>query len=117
MERLTFLGMGFNFYDHDRFAVESQGTVSDRTQEHLGASDRGVIAMRRLMIRAIEDLQNGEAPTLSAENGSRSGRRPCGGVAESADGHGEQGCLVTIPAATRQARGDGVVSLYEDDAF
>ncbi len=70
MERLTFLGMGFNFYDHDRFAVESQGGVSDRTREHLGASDRGVIAMRRLMIRAIEGLQGGEAPTLSASNGA-----------------------------------------------
>ena len=69
MERLTFLGMGFNFYDHDRFAVESQGDISDRTREHLGASDRAVIAMRRLMFRTIEDLQDGEVPTLSASNG------------------------------------------------
>ena len=70
MERLTFLGMGFNFYDHDRFAVESQGEISDRTREHLGASDRAVIAMRRLMIKTIEDLQDGEVPTLSASNGA-----------------------------------------------
>ena len=61
MERLTFLGMGFNFYDHDRFAVESQGDISDRTIENLGASDRGVIAMRRQMLRALESMAQ-EAP-------------------------------------------------------
>ena len=65
MDRLTFLGMGFNFYDHDRFAVESQGDVSDRTEENLGVSDRGVIAMRRQMIRAIEAMKQGEPLPLS----------------------------------------------------
>ncbi len=55
MERHTFLGMGYNFEVHDLFATESQRPVSDRTREHLGASDRGVTAMRRLMLRAIRD--------------------------------------------------------------
>jgi phthalate 4,5-dioxygenase len=65
MDKLTFLGMGYNFQDHDRFAVESQGEVSDRTTENLGASDRGVIAMRRQLARAIEGLARGEAPPMS----------------------------------------------------
>lgn len=71
MDRLTFLGMGFNFYDHDRFAVESQGEVSDRTTENLGSSDRGVIAMRRQMMRAIEQVTRGEtAPLMRPEDGA-----------------------------------------------
>ncbi len=31
MATKTFLGMGYNFQDHDRYAVESQGAISDRT--------------------------------------------------------------------------------------
>ena len=42
--------MGYNFYDHDRYAVESQGAISDRTIENLGASDRAIIAMRKQLL-------------------------------------------------------------------
>jgi phthalate 4,5-dioxygenase len=66
MGRRTFLGMGFSFQDHDRFATESQGPISDRTREHLGASDRGVVAMRRQMLNAIEEMRAGREPLLSA---------------------------------------------------
>jgi phenylpropionate dioxygenase-like ring-hydroxylating dioxygenase large terminal subunit len=62
MERTTFLGMGFNFQNHDRFATESQRPISDRTKEHLGASDRNVTAMRRLILQAIKDADAGRAP-------------------------------------------------------
>jgi phthalate 4,5-dioxygenase len=65
MERTTFLGMGFNFYDHDRFAVESQGLISDRSVENLGASDRGVMAMRRQMLRALDAMARGEQLPLT----------------------------------------------------
>jgi phenylpropionate dioxygenase-like ring-hydroxylating dioxygenase large terminal subunit len=68
MENTTFLGMGFNFYDHDRFAVESQGAISDRTRENLGVSDRAIMAMRRQMLRAIEDMERGEDPLLAGRN-------------------------------------------------
>ena len=70
METHTFLGMGFNFYDHDRFAVESQGAVSDRTVENLGASDRAVMAMRRQLLRAIEGVASGQAPPMAGANGA-----------------------------------------------
>ena len=65
MDRLTFLGMGYNFEVHDRFATESQHPISDRTREHLGAADRGVTAMRRLMLQAIKDVQAGRAPVMT----------------------------------------------------
>src|SRR5712691_3812493 len=40
--------------NQDFIAWVGQGTVADRTQEHLGSSDRGVILMRR---RFFEDLE------------------------------------------------------------
>jgi 5,5'-dehydrodivanillate O-demethylase len=39
-----------------------QGTVADRTQEHLGESDRGVILMRRRMLEEAEKVRAGEEP-------------------------------------------------------
>jgi nitrite reductase/ring-hydroxylating ferredoxin subunit len=41
---------------------DQRGPISDRRTEHLGASDTGVIATRRRILRQIKDLQNGEAP-------------------------------------------------------
>jgi hypothetical protein len=36
--------------NQDEAVQESMGAVYDRTQEHLGTSDKAVIAMRRLML-------------------------------------------------------------------
>jgi hypothetical protein len=41
---------------------ESQGEIPDRRLEHLGASDRGVIMMRRIWHKAMEDVANGKDP-------------------------------------------------------
>ena len=41
---------------------ETQGAISDRTIEHLGASDRGVVLLRRTMFENIERVQKGEDP-------------------------------------------------------
>jgi phthalate 4,5-dioxygenase len=61
----TFTGMGRNFQDHDRFAVESQGRVLDRTTEHLATTDKAVIAMRRQMLAAIETVREGGRPLMT----------------------------------------------------
>ena len=61
----TFTGMGRNFQDHDRFAVESQGRVLDRTTEHLATTDKGLIAMRRQMLANIETVSNGGKPLMT----------------------------------------------------
>jgi 5,5'-dehydrodivanillate O-demethylase oxygenase subunit len=39
-----------------------QGTVADRSQEHLGRSDRGVIMLRRRFLADIEAIERGEDP-------------------------------------------------------
>jgi hypothetical protein len=41
---------------------ESQGDIPDRRFEHLGTSDRGVIMMRRIWHKAMEDVANGKDP-------------------------------------------------------
>ncbi len=46
----------------DHMAWETQGPVADRTREHLGASDRGIVLLRRLLREQIERVQRGEDP-------------------------------------------------------
>ena len=48
--------------DQDRCAQESQGPVLDRTTEHLGVSDEGVILLRRMHRQSIEAVQRGQDP-------------------------------------------------------
>jgi hypothetical protein len=48
--------------DQDRCAQESQGPVLDRTREHLGVSDEGVILLRRMFKQCIEAVQKGHDP-------------------------------------------------------
>jgi phthalate 4,5-dioxygenase oxygenase subunit len=69
MRTSSFLGMGLSFQDHDRFAAECQGPIYDRTKEHLGMTDRPVIAMRKLLFTAIEDVQAGRDPLLVTRDG------------------------------------------------
>ncbi len=52
-------GMGLHFPSQDAFAIETQGSIQDRTQEHLGSSDAVIIGMRRALLKAIEDVKNG----------------------------------------------------------
>jgi hypothetical protein len=58
----TYTGMGANFQDHDRFAVEGEGRIFDRSRERLGKTDEGVIGMRKQMLAAIDDVLAGRDP-------------------------------------------------------
>lgn len=58
----TFLGMGEEDINvHDQWAVESMGPIQDRTREHLGTSDKVIMAHRRLLLKAIEEVAAGRA--------------------------------------------------------
>ena len=46
----------------DSAAQVSQGSIVDRTREHLGHSDRGVIQVRKLWMSVIEASRRGEEP-------------------------------------------------------
>ncbi|MFZ6646271.1 Rieske 2Fe-2S domain-containing protein [Undibacterium sp. TJN25] len=56
----TYTGMGNDINVHDQWAIESQGTIQNRTREHLGTTDKGIIAFRRLLIEAIDKNAAGE---------------------------------------------------------
>ena len=43
----------------DRVVQESMGPVYDRTQEHLGVSDKAVIFYRRLILRKLKEMEKG----------------------------------------------------------
>jgi nitrite reductase/ring-hydroxylating ferredoxin subunit len=60
----TFTGMGFDINVHDQWACESQGPIADRTREHLGTSDKAIIAYRRLLLRSIAQAEAGETPLM-----------------------------------------------------
>ena len=48
--------------DQDRVAQESQGLIYDRTKEHLGASDEGVIMLRAMVKDSIDAALRGNDP-------------------------------------------------------
>ncbi len=69
----TFTGIeGVN--TQDMAIQESMGPIYDRSHEHLGSSDTAVIAMRRLLIQAAQDVAAGRDP-LGAD-GASDGVRP-----------------------------------------
>ena len=48
--------------NQDSLACAGQGRISDRTQEHLATSDRGIMMMRRQLDRDIDAVARGEDP-------------------------------------------------------
>ncbi|MFY9509497.1 MAG: Rieske 2Fe-2S domain-containing protein, partial [Rubrivivax sp.] len=61
----TYLGMGEEDINlHDQWAVESMGAIQDRSREHLGTSDKVIMANRRLLLQAIETVKNGGTPPM-----------------------------------------------------
>jgi phenylpropionate dioxygenase-like ring-hydroxylating dioxygenase large terminal subunit len=62
MKNHTYTGMGTGFQAHDAFATTSQSSVQDRTAENLVSSDKAILAARKLIERAIKDVQAGREP-------------------------------------------------------
>lgn len=59
----TYLGMGEDDINvHDQWACESMGPIQDRTREHLGTTDAAIMANRRVLIKAIDDVAAGQLP-------------------------------------------------------
>jgi hypothetical protein len=61
----SYLGMGEQDINvHDQWACESLGPIADRTREHLGTSDKAIIAYRRLLQRSIDQMEAGARPAM-----------------------------------------------------
>lgn len=64
----TFLGMGEDDINvHDQWACESMGAVQDRTREHLGTTDKVIMANRRILIQAMDAVAAGQLPPGMAQ--------------------------------------------------
>ncbi|MEO6017895.1 MAG: Rieske 2Fe-2S domain-containing protein [Polaromonas sp.] len=83
--RSTYLGMGEEDINvHDQWAVESMGAIQDRTREHLATSDKVIMANRRVLLKAIDTVQNGGvAPGIAdaAQAGAMCGPDTVDGIA------------------------------------
>ena len=57
----TFTGIkGINTQDYA--LQEGMGPIVDRSKEHLGASDKAIVTLRRLMLEAIRTVERDETP-------------------------------------------------------
>ena len=50
------------FFNQDLMAFETQGPCLDRSEEHLGASDRGIVLYRQMLREQIEVVKRGGDP-------------------------------------------------------
>jgi phthalate 4,5-dioxygenase oxygenase subunit len=100
----TFLGMGEDDINvHDQWACESMGAIQNRTREHLGTTDKVIIANRRILAKAIDDVAAGFMPPGFANPevaASRTGPDTVDGIAPA---HNWQ----TWSTNTMQAKRDG----------
>jgi phenylpropionate dioxygenase-like ring-hydroxylating dioxygenase large terminal subunit len=55
-------GLGAYFPVHDIWATDSQGPIQDRTQEHLGYTDKAIVAARKVLHHAIQAVLEGKEP-------------------------------------------------------
>jgi hypothetical protein len=62
MKNGWYAGLGDGFQAHDAFATEGGGPIQDRTQEHLGYTDRVILMSRRLLLDAVKAVQAGRDP-------------------------------------------------------
>jgi phthalate 4,5-dioxygenase len=65
----TYTGLGMDVNTHDQWAVESPGAIHDRSREHLGTTDVGIVKYRKLLMNGMRGMKDGKrAPfTLTAE--------------------------------------------------
>lgn len=62
--------------NQDFLAWVGQGTIADRTQEHLGASDRGIVAIRRRFFEEMEAIAGGAEAKGTVRDPARNVRVP-----------------------------------------
>jgi hypothetical protein len=68
MVNKTFAGLGGDFQIQDKWAVEGEEPIIDWTAEHLGSMDVAIESVRRVLLKAIRDLQEGQEPANVVRN-------------------------------------------------
>lgn len=67
--------------EQDAAIQESQGLIADRTAEHLGPTDMGVVRFRRMVLTAARDMAAGKPPS-AAQNAALYRVRSGGAIAQ-----------------------------------
>ncbi len=63
MKTKFYSGMAAVVPGQDTCIIEGQGPIQNREQEHLVSSDKAIVVARKLLLKAIQDVQEGrEAP-------------------------------------------------------
>jgi hypothetical protein len=62
MHEKSYGGMGPSFLVHDACVTEGQGLIQDRSAEHLGYGDKAIIGQRKLLLRSLRAVSQGEEP-------------------------------------------------------
>lgn len=63
MRSQSYSGIGMNFQVQDLCVTEGMGVIQDRPNEHLTSQDVSIVAARKVLLKAITDLQEGKEPT------------------------------------------------------
>ena len=58
----SFCGPGANFLPHHTCATEGAGPIQDRTCNSPGNTDQGIMAARKVLMKAIREVQAGRPP-------------------------------------------------------
>lgn len=69
-ETWSYSGIAWGKPHQDMCVIESMGPISDRTKEHLGIQDIGVLRMRQRMVAMVREfMETGEVPALDPSSG------------------------------------------------
>ena len=68
MKTDSYSGLAANFQIQDLCVTEGMGPVIDRTKEHLTSMDVPMITSRKLLLKAIKDLEQGREPANVARD-------------------------------------------------
>ena len=79
-------------------------TEPARSREHLGASDKGVIAVRRYLLEAIKGLQEGREPPGTATDSARSAFPNADCIREVIDGRDWRAAFPHLVRSVDEAR-------------
>lgn len=87
-----------SFYSQDQWAWESQGEIYDRSEEMLGATDRGIVLFRKMLADQIARVEQGLAPDVAMVTDP------------------EQNRCISFPSATRPTGGTEAMSFVKASA-
>lgn len=73
MKDRTYAGVGTSFMVHDACVTEPMGGIQNRSEEHLGTTDKAIVAARSQMLRALQLTEkNQEPPHVIRDSASNS---------------------------------------------